>query len=168
MKSCTLSSEWQRVIHSLYDVHDDDPLPAEYEYLMDKYRKAGQVMRTEEMRPVVMRPVVMGLGMMGPEEMRLEEMRPEEMAYAEWFLLHKLPEVTRELRLDPWALLMSATSSYRTRSYFTPFPSHSDRTLSTLFPSHSDHIQRLSVRPSIRILRDIGIRGIKREMVRNI
>ena len=135
MKSCTLSSEWQRVIHSLYDVHDDDPLPAEYEYLMDKYRKAGQVMRPEEMRP-------------------------EEMAYAEWFLLHKLPEVTRELRLDPWALLVSATSSYRT--------------LSTLFPSHSDHIKSVKHSEStLYTLRDIlryeGNTDIKREiMVRNI
>ena len=130
MKSCTLSSEWQRFIRSLYDIHVNDPLPAEYEYLMDKYRKAGQVMR------------------------------PKEMAYAEWFLLHKLPEVTRELKVDPWALLMSATSFIHTEP------------LSTLFPSHSDHIKRLSVKPSIRILRDIlcyvGIRGIKREKVRNI
>ena len=59
----------------------------------------------------------------------------KEMAYAEWFLLHKLPEVAREWKVDPWALLLVAVGGYGMRS---------PHVLINLFPSHSNHIERLS------------------------
>ena len=54
----------------------------------------------------------------------------KEMAKAEWFLRHKLPEVTREWSVDPWALLLVTVIS--------------PDVLINLFPSHSNHIERLS------------------------
>ena len=59
----------------------------------------------------------------------------KEMAKAEWFLRHKLPEVTREWKVDPWALLLVTAGEY---GMISP------DVLINLFPSHSNHIERLS------------------------
>ena len=106
---------------------------------MSPEQMSPKQMSPEQMIPEQMIPEQMILEQMVPEQMILEQMIPDEPfsichPYAEWFLLHKLPEVAREWSVDPWALLLVAVGEY---GMISP------DVLINLFPSHSNHIERL-------------------------
>ena len=100
------SVDWDRLISHLYEAQID-PLPTEYHFPYYYYYLTKKYDKSDQ-----------------------------EMAYAKWFLRHKLPEVTRKWKVDPWALLLLVTTG--------EYGMISPDVLINLFPSHSNHIERLS------------------------